>query len=217
MPIPFGKAFSYGTFLQYLRSPGLNAIPCRPTVSRGYWLRGLFLLTYCTIEPISARISAILHRLLHGGVAALFLSSDSSYLCNCRKTSYAMTHCLTTHTKNDAEYFQGNQHGSPRAFTDDNFSLGKSGWIKKTGSKRWQKKDRTTHLQRPETLRHARTADLGVPMMKNEQTFLCLFLCPVFSAFRHLLQSCSRTFVREDDLIAIDEAGGEEIDQCLNP
>ena len=23
MPIPFGKAFSYGTFLQYLRSPGL--------------------------------------------------------------------------------------------------------------------------------------------------------------------------------------------------
>ena len=27
MPIPFGKAFSYGTFLQYLRSPGLNALP----------------------------------------------------------------------------------------------------------------------------------------------------------------------------------------------
>ena len=44
MPIPFGKAFSYGTFLQYLRSPGLNAIPCRPTVSRGYWLRGLFFI-----------------------------------------------------------------------------------------------------------------------------------------------------------------------------
>ena len=72
MPIPFGKAFSYGTFLQYLRSPGLNALPCRPTVSLGHWLRGLFLLTYCTNEPISARISAILHRLLHGGVAALF-------------------------------------------------------------------------------------------------------------------------------------------------
>ena len=113
MPIPFGKAFSYGTFLQCLRSPGLNALPCRPTVSREHWLRGLFLLTYCTIEPISARISAILHRLLHGGVAALFLSSDSSYLCNCRKTSHAMTHCLTTHTKNYAEYFQGNQHGGP--------------------------------------------------------------------------------------------------------
>ena len=56
MPIPFGKAFSYGTFLQYLRSPGLNALPCRPTVSREHWLRGLFLLTYCTNEPISARI-----------------------------------------------------------------------------------------------------------------------------------------------------------------
>ena len=96
MPIPFGKAFSYGTFLQYLRSPGLNALPCRPTVSREHWLRGLFLLTYCTNEPISARISAILHRLLHGGVAA-----------------HAMTHCLTTNTKNDAEYFQGNQHGRP--------------------------------------------------------------------------------------------------------
>ena len=78
MPIPFGKAFSYGTFLQYLRSQGLNALPCRPTVSREHWLRGLFLLTYCTNEPISARISAILHRLLHGCVAALFLSSDSS-------------------------------------------------------------------------------------------------------------------------------------------
>jgi len=25
------------------------------------------------------------------------------------------------------------------AFTDDNFSLEKSGWIKKTGRKRWQK------------------------------------------------------------------------------
>ena len=60
MPIPFGKAFSYGTFLQYLRSPGLNALPCRPTVSREHWLRGLFLLTYCTNEPISARISAAL-------------------------------------------------------------------------------------------------------------------------------------------------------------
>ena len=36
MPIPFGKAFSYGTFLQYLRSPELNALPCRPTVSRGH-------------------------------------------------------------------------------------------------------------------------------------------------------------------------------------
>ena len=53
------------------------------------------------------------------------------------------------------------------AFTDDNFSLEKSGRIKKTGRKRWQKKDRTTHLQRPETLRHARTANLGVPMMKT--------------------------------------------------
>jgi len=131
MPIPFGKAFSYGTFLQYLRSPGPNALCGRPTVSREHWLRGLFLLTYCTNEPISARISAILHRLLHGGVAALFLSSDSSYLCNCRKTSHAMTHCLTSHTKNYAEHFQGNQHGGPHAFTDDNFSLEKSGWIKK--------------------------------------------------------------------------------------
>lgn len=131
MPIPFGKAFSYGTFLQYLRSPGPNALCGRPTVSREHWLRGLFLLTYCTNEPISARISAILHRLLHGGVAALFLSSDSSYLCNCRKTSHAMTHCLTTNTKNYAEHFQGNQHVGPRAFTDDNFSLEKSGWIKK--------------------------------------------------------------------------------------
>ena len=55
----------------------------------------------------------------------------------------------------------------PHAFTDDNFPLEKSGWIKKTGSKRWQKKDRITHLQRPETLRHARTADLGVPMMNT--------------------------------------------------
>ena len=27
------------------------------------------------------------------------------------------------------------------AFTDDNFSLEKSGWIKKTGRRRWQKKD----------------------------------------------------------------------------
>ena len=36
MPIPFGKAFSYGTFLQYLRSLGPNALPCRPTVSRGH-------------------------------------------------------------------------------------------------------------------------------------------------------------------------------------
>lgn len=36
MPIPFGKAFSYGTFLQYLRSPGLNALPGRPTVSSGH-------------------------------------------------------------------------------------------------------------------------------------------------------------------------------------
>ncbi len=27
MLIPFGKAFSYGTFLQYLRSPELNALP----------------------------------------------------------------------------------------------------------------------------------------------------------------------------------------------
>ena len=36
MPIPFGKAFSYGTFLQYLRSPGLNALPGRPTVRRGH-------------------------------------------------------------------------------------------------------------------------------------------------------------------------------------
>ena len=53
------------------------------------------------------------------------------------------------------------------AFTDDNFSLEKSGWIKKTGSKLWQKKDRTTHLQRLETLRHTQTADLGVPMMKT--------------------------------------------------
>ena len=78
-----------------------------------------------------------------------------------------MTHCLTTHTKNDAEHFQGNQHVGPHAFTDDHFSLEKLGWIKKTGRKRWQKKDRTTHLQRPETLRHARTADLGVPMMNT--------------------------------------------------
>jgi len=109
----FRKAFSYGTFLQYLRSPGLNALPCRPTVSHEHWLWGLFLLTYCTNEPISARISAILQRLLHDCRAALFLSSDSSYLCNCRKTSYAMTHCLTTNTKNDAEHFQGNQHGRP--------------------------------------------------------------------------------------------------------
>ena len=51
MPIPFGKAVSYGTFIQYLRSPELNALPGRPTVSRGHRLRGLFLLTYCTIEP----------------------------------------------------------------------------------------------------------------------------------------------------------------------
>ena len=161
MQRPFGKAFSYGTFLQYLRS------------------QGLILLTYCTIEPISARIAAILHRLLHGGVAALFLSSDSSYFCNCRKTSHAMTHCLTTNTKNDAEHFQGNQHVGPHAFTDDNFSLEKSGWIKKTGRKRWQKKDRTTHLQRPETLRHARTAGLGVPMMKTGGILLILltFMC----------------------------------------
>jgi len=41
-----------------------------------------------------------------------------------------MTHCLTTNTKNDAEYFQGNQHVGPHTFTDDNFSLEKSGWIK---------------------------------------------------------------------------------------
>ena len=27
----------------------------------------------------------------------------------------------------------------PYAFTDDNFSLEKSGWIKNTGRKRWQK------------------------------------------------------------------------------
>ena len=57
----------------------------------------------------------------------------------------------------------------------------------------------------------------GKRKIGHEQTFLCLLLCPVLSAFRHLLQSCSRAFVREDDLIAIDEAGGEEIDQCLNP
>jgi hypothetical protein len=50
-----------------------------------------------------------------------------------------MTHCLTTNTKNDAEYFQGNQHGGPHAFTDDIFLLEKSGWIKKTSGKRWQK------------------------------------------------------------------------------
>ena len=110
---PFRESIFLRRVLQYLRSPGPNALPGRPTVSREHWLRGLFLLTYCTIEPISARIAAILHRLLHGGVAALFFSSDSSYLCNCRKTSYAMTHCLTTHTKNDAEHFQGNQHGRP--------------------------------------------------------------------------------------------------------
>ena len=36
MPIPFGKAFSYGTFLQYPLSPRLNALPGRPTVSRGH-------------------------------------------------------------------------------------------------------------------------------------------------------------------------------------
>ena len=36
MPIPFGKAFSYSTFLQYLRSPGPNALRGRPTVSRGH-------------------------------------------------------------------------------------------------------------------------------------------------------------------------------------
>ena len=52
----------------------------------------------------------------------------------------------------------------------------KSGWIKKTGSKRWQKKDRTTHLQRPETLRHARTADLGVPMMNTGVAIVCIFI-----------------------------------------
>ena len=103
MPIPFGKAFSYGTFLQYLRSPGLNALPADRPWAVNTGSGAYFLLTYCTNEPISARIAAILHRLLHGGVAALFLSSDSSYLCNCRKTSHAMTHCLTTNTKNDVE------------------------------------------------------------------------------------------------------------------
>ena len=36
MPIPFGKAFSYGTFLQYPLSPRLNALPVRPTGSRGH-------------------------------------------------------------------------------------------------------------------------------------------------------------------------------------
>ena len=36
MPIPFGKAFSYGTFLRYLRSPRLNELPGRPTVSLGH-------------------------------------------------------------------------------------------------------------------------------------------------------------------------------------
>ena len=124
MPIPFGKAFSYGTFLQCLRSPGPNAIPGRPIVSRGH----------------------------------LQLSKDKP--CN---------DALLNHTlKTMPNIFKVINMAGPHAFTDDNFPLEKSGWIKKTGSKRWQKKDRITHLQRPETLRHARTADLGVPMMNIE-------------------------------------------------
>jgi len=139
----YADPFRESVFLRHVppipSQPGAKRAPRQTDREPWALTLGFILLTYCTNEPISARIAAILHRLLHGGVAALFLSSDSSYLCNCRKTSHAMTHCLTTNTKNDAEYFQGNQYGSPRAFTDDNFLLEKSGWIKKTGRKRWQK------------------------------------------------------------------------------
>lgn len=63
------------------------------------------LIAFCNIVPISERRRC-----------GSFLSSDSSFLCNCRKTSNAMTLCLTTHTKNCAEYFQDNQHGRPARF-----------------------------------------------------------------------------------------------------
>jgi len=53
MPNPFGKAFSYDTFLQYLRSPGLDALRGRPT-------EGFDVNNICVIVPLRASNAPIL-------------------------------------------------------------------------------------------------------------------------------------------------------------
>ena len=79
--VSFGEHKYADTFRESVFLRHVPPIPPQPRAKRAPqqsdhepWAltSGLILLTYCTIEPISARIAAILHGLLHGCVAALF-------------------------------------------------------------------------------------------------------------------------------------------------